>query len=276
VKLLIIAALISYLLRKRVKAMLGKLADGSWSLAQKIGTYLQEDKIFFPCDFFGSHLATSSLFVNDPGKMSIAAKRYYAEIMMPFRAQIKKHLEKLAVVDIEIVAPSHGPLYDAPDSIIDMYKDWAGDDVSNEVVVVYVSMHGSTRTLVDYFVDSLITKGVEVKPFNLSRTDIGELAIALVDTATLVVASPMVLAGLHPTVAHAAIIANALRPKLKFMSMLGSFGWGGKMVDQLSGLTTNLKAEMLEPVIVKGSPGKEGFDQVDRLVSDIVERHRDL
>ncbi len=243
---------------------------------ETIFTYLRELKILFSCDFLGSHLATSSLYVNDPGKMSIAAKRYYAEIMMPFRAHINKHLEKLADLDVEIVAPSHGPLYDAPDSIIDMYKDWAGDDVSNEVVVVYVSMHGSTRTLVDYFVDSLITKGVEVKPFNLSRTDIGELAIALVDTATLVVASPMVLAGLHPTVAHAAIIANALRPKLKFMSMLGSFGWGGKMVDQLSGLTTNLKAEMLEPVIVKGSPGKEGFDQVDRLVSDIVERHRDL
>ncbi|TET38171.1 MAG: MBL fold metallo-hydrolase, partial [Dehalococcoidia bacterium] len=48
-------------------------------------TYLREDKILFPCDFFGSHLATTDLYVTDEGQVYEAAKRYYAEIMMPFR-----------------------------------------------------------------------------------------------------------------------------------------------------------------------------------------------
>src|SRR4030066_1518934 len=46
---------------------------------ETFGTYLQQDKIFFPCDFFGSHLATSSLFVEDEALVYEAAKRYYAD-----------------------------------------------------------------------------------------------------------------------------------------------------------------------------------------------------
>ncbi len=47
-------------------------------------TYLREEKILFTCDFFGSHLATSDLYVTDEARAYEAAKRYYAEIMMPF------------------------------------------------------------------------------------------------------------------------------------------------------------------------------------------------
>ncbi len=53
-------------------------------------TYLQEDKILFPCDFFGSHLAATDLYVSNEGQVYEAAKRYYAEIMMPFRKAIQK------------------------------------------------------------------------------------------------------------------------------------------------------------------------------------------
>ena len=61
-------------------------------------TYLEEDRILFSCDFFGSHIATTDLFVTDEGRVYEAAKRYFAEIMMPFRSVIKKNLEKLAVL----------------------------------------------------------------------------------------------------------------------------------------------------------------------------------
>ncbi|KKM24478.1 hypothetical protein LCGC14_1604730, partial [marine sediment metagenome] len=64
---------------------------------ETMGTYLQEDKILFPCDFFGAHLAASRLFVDDEATVYEAAKRYYAEIMMPFRNNIKKHLERTKI-----------------------------------------------------------------------------------------------------------------------------------------------------------------------------------
>ncbi|MFA5239904.1 MAG: FprA family A-type flavoprotein [Phycisphaerae bacterium] len=243
---------------------------------ETMGTYLKEDKILFPCDFFGSHLATSSLFVEDEAVVYESAKRYYAEIMMPFRTAIKGNLEKIKGLEIDIIASSHGPVYNNPKFIIDAYKDWVSDNVKNEVVLPYISMHDSTRKMVEYFVDALIERGITVKQFNLTVTDIGKLAMSLVDAATIVLGSPTVLTAAHPKVAYAAILANALRPKTKFASVIGSFGWGGKMVEQLAGLIGNLKVEIIEPVITKGHPKDEDFTALDNLADKILAKHKEL
>ncbi len=243
---------------------------------ETMGTYLAEDKILFPCDLFGSHLATSSLFADDPAMLYESAKRYYAEIMMPFRTQVRKNIEKLSEYEIEIIAPSHGPLYDKPEFIINAYKDWVSDDVKNEVVLAYVSMHGSTKIMVDYFVEALIDRGVEVKQFNLVHTDLGKLAIALVDAATVVIGTGTVLTGAHPKAAYACILVNALRPKTRFASIIGSYGWGGKMVEQVQGLLGHLKAEFIEPVIARGLPKDEEFKSLDKLADSVLAKHKEI
>lgn len=238
-------------------------------------TYLEEDKILFSCDLFGSHLATSDLFVIDEPLVYRAAKRYYAEIMMPFRPFIQKNVEKLKPLEIKLIAPSHGPIYENPDFIIEAYKDWISDETKNEVIVPYVSMHGSTKELTDYLVDILIDKGLTVKPFNLTTADIGDLALALVDASTVVIATPTVLTGPHPSAVYAAYLVNALRPKLKFASIIGSYGWGGRTVDLLKGFLTNLKAEIIEPVIVKGFPKEDDFKNIEKLAEEIVRKHKE-
>ncbi len=238
-------------------------------------TYLKEDKILFTCDFLGSHLATSDLFVTDEPVVYEAAKRYYAEIMMPFRTTIKKHLERIKELEIETIAPSHGPIYDKPEFILNAYRDWVSDEVKNEVIIPYISMHGSTKEMVDYLVNALIKRGITVKQFNLSKTDIGKLAIALVDASTIVIGTPTVLTGPHPNVAYAAYLANALRPKLKFASIIGSYGWGGRMVEQLMTMVPNLKVDILEPVVVKGFPKEEDFKALDNLAEKILNKHQE-
>jgi len=238
-------------------------------------TYLREEKVLFTCDFLGSHLATSDLFVTDEPTVYEAAKRYYAEIMMPFRATIKKNLEKIRDLKIDIIAPSHGLIYDRPEFILSAYRDWISDEVKNEVVIPYVSMHESTKKMVDYFVEALIQRGITVKQFNLSKTDIGKLAMALVDAATIVIASPTVLVGPHPSVVYAVYLANALRPKLKLASIIGSYGWGSRMVEQIKEMVPNLKVELLEPVVVKGFPKEEDFKELDRLADEILNKHKE-
>ncbi len=243
---------------------------------ETMATYLAEDKILFSCDFFGAHLASSSLFVDDEAVVYEAAKRYYAEIMMPFRKQVNANLEKLAALEIEMIAPSHGPIHNRPGFIIDAYKDWASDTVKNEVVIPYVSMHGSTAKMVAYFVDALIERGITVRQFELSAVDIGKLAIALVDAATVVIGSPTVLTGPHPLAAYAAFLANALRPKMKFVSIIGSYGWGGKMVEQLAAMLPNLKAEIIEPVLSKGLPKERELAAIDVLADKILAKHKEI
>ena len=185
-------------------------------------TYIPEDKILFSCDFFGSHLAMDKLFIDNPEDNYIREKRYFAEIMSPFRSVIRKNLEKIAGLDIEIIAPSHGPLHKGKDFIFDCYKDWASEDVKNEVLIAYISMHGSTEKMADYFIKALEKRKIKVNAFNLSDADTGDLAMALVDAATAVIGSPTVLAGTHPKAIFAAFLVKALRPKTKYLSVIGS------------------------------------------------------
>jgi len=238
-------------------------------------TYLEENRILFSCDFYGSHIATTDLFVTDQGRVYEAAKRYFAEIMMPFRNVITKNIEKLKAYDIQMIAPSHGQIYDRPEWIMDAYRDWVMGAPHNLVVLPFVSMHGSTRQLVDHLVSGLVDYGVRVELFNLAVTDIGKLAMALVDAATVVVGVPTVLAGPHPLAAYATLLANALRPKAKFLSIIGSYGWGGKTVETLAGMIPNLKVEVLEPVLCKGVPSVTDFEALDKLVSTIAEKHKE-
>lgn len=237
-------------------------------------TYLKEDQVLFTCDFFGSHRADSELYAVDEPAVYRSAKRYFAEIMLPFRTQIKTNLEKLKDLGFTLIAPSHGPVYRRPAFIINAYKEWTADEVKNEVVFPYVSMHGSTAAMADRFIGALIKKGIVVKPFNLPRTDVGELAMALVDAATVVIGSPTVLAGPHPAAVYAAYLANALRPKTRYASLLGSFGWGGKMAETLVGLLPNLKVEIIPPVIIKGYPKAADLAALDQLAEIIYNKHQ--
>jgi flavorubredoxin len=237
-------------------------------------TYLEEDKILFSCDFFGSHRATTQLYADKDIYRN--AKKYYAEIMMPFRAIIRKHLEKLDKIDIEIIAPSHGPIYNDPQFIIDAYTDWTSDNTQNEVIIPYISMHGSTQRMVDHLVNTLVERNVKAKPLNLTYTDMGEVALGLVDATTMVIASPTVLTGPHPSVIYATYLANALRPKLKFVSVMGSYGWGGRMLDQITGMIGTLKVDMISPLIIKGFPKEEDYDKIDEIADEIASQHKKL
>jgi flavorubredoxin len=236
-------------------------------------SYLREDRILFSCDFFGSHLATTELYASE-SRILEPAKRYYAEIMMPFRKVIQKNLEKIAPYELDIIAPSHGPLYDRPAFIIDAYRDWVSSPPRNIAVVAYVSMHGSTARMVSHLVGALAERGVAVEQFELATADIGKLAVALVDAATIVLGTPTVLGGPHPNVVYAAYLANALKPKVRFVSVIGSYGWGGKTVEQLTGAMAGLEAEVLDPVLCKGLPRQSDFEAIDNLAASIASKHR--
>ncbi|MDI6861679.1 MAG: FprA family A-type flavoprotein [Caldisericia bacterium] len=239
-------------------------------------TYLVEDKILFTCDFFGSHIATSSIFVDDPSKAEESAKRYYAEIMMPFRNIIVKNLEKIKNLDIKIIAPSHGYVYDRPEFIVNLYKEWVSDSVKNKITILFVSMHGSTKNIVDFITKKFVESGIEVKRFNLTNSDIGEIAMSLVDSASVIFATPTVLTGPHPLAFYASYIMSALKPKTKFIGIVGSFGWGGQTVNIIKETLKNLKAEYLGDVLIKGDPNIEDYEKLNNFVNSFLNKHKEL
>jgi flavorubredoxin len=224
-------------------------------------TYLEEDGILFPCDFFGSHLA-EGFYSDEVEDLLVHARRYWGEIMMPFRTMARKALEKIAKLNIKVIAPSHGPIHRRPELILDAYKRWAAGETKPKAVIVYVSMWSSTEAMVKQMAEALASEGVEVALHNLIVTDVGDLIEDLVDSRAIVLGAPTVLGGAHPLAIYAAYLFKALRPPTKFAAVLSSYGWGGGAVRQIQDMLKDLKVEVVDALEINGPPTDEDMKRV--------------
>ena len=252
-----------------------KFLDAPWlHWPETIFTYLEEDKILFPCDFFGSHLAVGEFYADEYGNENTLdmAKLYFAEIMMPFRKPGQTAIEKAKKLGPKMIAPSHGMIWREPKIILDEYAKWTSEKFQRKVMIVYVSMWGSTEKMVLALRDALVKKDITVQLFDIPNTEIGQIAKELVDTPVVVVGAPTVLGGVHPVAAYATMLLKALRAPTRYAAVLTSYGWSGGAVKALQGILEGTKIEVLGVVEVKGPPKKAEFDKVTELADRIDEK----
>lgn len=239
-------------------------------------TYVKEDNIIFTCDFLGAHFTFSDVFAPESVELEKSAKRYYAEIMMPFRIMSKKYTKMIKDMNVDMILPSHGPVYKNPDFILDLYTDWTSDAPKNLVALPYVSMYESTKEMIDYLSEKLEAKGIKTFKFDMVEDDLGDLAMTLVDAGTIVMGTSMVLAGPHPVSVNVAYIASVLRPKAKFASLVGSYGWGGKLFDLIAQILAPLKLDLIEPLQIKGKLKEDDYKKLDEMAESIFEKHKSI
>jgi len=242
---------------------------------ETMSTYLRGPKCLFSGNLFGSCLCTDQL-ISDTRSIYEPMKRYFSQVLMPHRASIKTHLQRFAGYETDLIAPGHGPVHSDAGFVMAAYREWVFGEPHNKTLVAYVSTHGSTYMLVNRLANRLQEAGVCVDKINLDHPDDGSLAMSLMDATSIVLGTPTVLAGPHPKVIYGAYLANLLRPKAKFVSVVGSFGWGGRTLETISGLIPNLKAKLLKPVMVKGLPEEADLVQIDELAALIAQKHSGL
>jgi flavorubredoxin len=237
-------------------------------------TFVKEDGILFSGDFFGSHLSDEVLFVEDEKRVYDAAKRYYAEIMMPFVRIFKKYFDVIDKLNVQMICSAHGPIYQNPEFIINAYKDWAKDEPADKVIILYISMYGSTTKMVDYVSEELKQKGTKVCLYDVMNCDLGDFATDLIDAAGVIIATPMVLSGPHPQIVSYTFIINALKPQIKYVGIMGSYNWGGFMANKVKNLLEDMRSiEFIEPLMIKGHPKTEDYQKMDVFVSEILKKH---
>jgi flavorubredoxin len=224
-------------------------------------TYLVENKILFPCDFFGAHTAQGT-YDEDVEELIPFAQRYFGEIMMPFKNMGKKAMEKIKNLKIEFIAPSHGPIYKNPKRILDAYSRWTKGETKNKVIIVYVSMWKSTEKMIKTMVEILHEEGLELSIHNLAIADIGDIAKDLVDSRGIVLGAPTVLGGLHPLAVYASYLVKALRPPLKYGVVLSSYGWGGGALKHASEILSPLNIDVVGTFEINGPPSNENLEKI--------------
>jgi len=224
-------------------------------------TYLVEDKILFSCDFFGAHTAFG-IYDEDVEEIIPVAKRYFGEIMMPFRNMGKKALDKIKNLEIRIIAPSHGPIYKNPERILEPYRKWTAGETKQKAIVVYVSMWNSTEAMIKTMVETLLSEGMEISLYNLPHADIGEIAKDLVDSRAIVLGMPTVLGGMHPIAMNAANLVKALHPPLKYGAILSSYGWAGGALRQALEILGPTKIEVVGTLEINGPPSVDDHQKI--------------
>lgn len=218
-------------------------------------TYLVENGVLFPCDFFGLHNA-EELYDDEVDNLLVHAQRYFGEIMMPFSVMGQKAIEKIKSLRIEMIAPSHGPIHRNPERILGAYKKWVNGETRAKATIVYASMWGSTEKMVRPMVDTLASEGIEVALYNLTVADVGDLAKDLVDSRAIVLGTPTVLAGAHPLAVYATYLVKALKPPAKFAVVLSSYGWGGGAIKHVQEVLGPTKMEIVGAMEINGPPSE--------------------
>ncbi|MEW6386010.1 MAG: FprA family A-type flavoprotein [Thermodesulfobacteriota bacterium] len=227
-------------------------------------TYAVEERVLFSCDFFGAHTAFG-LYEDEVEDLPVLAKRYFGEIMMPFRLPGQKALRKLADLEIGLIAPSHGPVYRNPKKILAAYQDWTSGVTGEKATLVYASMWQSTEKMVFHLAEVFQAEAIQVCLYNLVNADLGDIAKDLVDSRALVLGTPTVLGGMHPLALFGAYLVKALRPPAKYGAVLSSYGWGGGALRQISEILSGTNIELAGAVEVLGPPTAETLEQVEGL-----------
>jgi len=224
-------------------------------------TYFRENRILFPCDFFGSHVA-KGLYDDEVEDLLTYAQRYFGEIMMPFRVMGQKALEKIKGLEIEMIAPSHGPVHRNPERILEAYRKWVDGETKRKATVVYVTMWNNTEKMIQPIVDTLASEGIEVALYNLAIADVGDIVKDLVDSRAIVLGAPTVLGGAHPLAVYAAYLVKALRPPLKYGVVLSSYGWGGGAIKHVQEVLGQTKLDIVGALEINGPPTEENTKQI--------------
>lgn len=228
---------------------------------ETIFTYLEEDKILFPCDFLGLHTAYG-LYDDEFPEMMQYAQRYFGEIMMPYRAMGKRGMDKIKGLEISMIAPSHGPIHRNPARILDTYKNWTMGETKEKALIVYATMWGSTEKMIKQMAETLEEEGIEAPVYNLATADVGDIAKDLVDSRAIVLGTPTVLNKMHPLAVYATHLVKVLNPPAKYAVALTSYGWGRGALNHASELLGPTGLEIVGAVEINGPPTMDDLKNV--------------
>lgn len=240
-----------------------------------MATYVPREKLLLPNDAFGQHIATVERFDDEIG-WDIAyeeAAKYYANIVFPYGEQVKKALDALSGLDIEMVAPSHGLIWRGfLSQILEAYQRWAKNESERRALIVYDTMWGSTKRIASALQEGLEAEGVPATMRNLKTNHISDIMTDVLLSQLVLVGSPTLNNGMLPTAGAFLTYLRGLRPQNRVGFAFGSYGWGGQAVGEIEKVMRELNWQVpLSGVNLQWVPDDEELDEVREQGSKLAE-----
>lgn len=234
-------------------------------------TYCPEEKILFSNDAFGEHLATSLRFddENDLETILFEAKKYYANILMPFGKQAQTALKALGGLEMRMIATGHGVIWRRNiDRIVECYRQWSSGTVEERAVVVFDSMWGSTELMAKAIVEAFASKGISASFYDIKSNAMSDIMTDVFASKYLAVGSPTINNQMMPTISAFLCYLKGLRPLNHKGFAFGSYGWGGQSIglveDELRAAGVEIMLEKIKVTNVPTADQLKGIDDAIR------------
>jgi len=199
--------------------------------------YLTGDNILFSNDAFGQHYATEYMYNDlvDQDELFAECIKYYANILTPFSALVDKKIKEVLALNIpiDIIATSHGVIWrDNPTQIVEKYLAWANDYQENQITILYDTMWDGTKRMAEAIVKGIleIDKKVNVKLYNIAKTDKNDLITEIFKSRIVLIGSPTLGGGILSSSAEILEMIKGLRFKNKKGASFGCYGWSGESI----------------------------------------------
>ncbi|TLD42993.1 MAG: putative flavoprotein [Candidatus Jettenia ecosi] len=224
-----------------------------WHWPDTMFSYLEEDRVLFPCDGFATHFCDERLFDDRVDDFTEDFQYYYEHVMGPYRKKILEAIEKIRNSDIQLIAPSHGPILRTnPRKYIKAYEDWSAprkDPNKKQIVIFYASMYGNTKKMAEAVAKGASTINTEVKLFDAAQIS-PEFIRCEIESADGILFGSSTLNGdaIRP-IWDIIDIMFSVNAKGKKCATFGTYGWSGEATKQMEDRLNGLKLKVVQPPI---------------------------
>ncbi len=250
-------------------------------------TYEMNSKTLFSCDMFGAfgrmgdHIFDDELTKEERDFFEEEGIRYYSNVMTTFTPSLRKAIDKAKELEVNIIAPGHGPVYRKdPQRIIDdysrysLYAEGAG---KNEVTILWGSMYGMTAKAVAHAETILKREGVKYNKLEMPLESESLMVATVFKSAGIIIAAPTYEYKLFPPVAAALNELGRKKITGKQAFRFGSYGWSGGAEKELKEIMdrNRMNWDFVESVEFEGSPKEEDLKKVEAGILELLENIKD-
>ena len=201
--------------------------------------YLTEDNILFSNDAFGQHYASEYMFNDlvDQEELMSECIKYYANILTPFSPLVVRKIKEVLSFNLplDMICTSHGIIW--REQIVEKYMSWADSYQENQITIIYDTMWNGTRIVAEKIAEGIKSEDsqVNVKLFNLAKTDKNDVITEIFKSKAILVGSPTINRGILVSVAGILEEIKGLKFKNKKAAAFGCYGWSGESTKIISG-----------------------------------------
>lgn len=244
-------------------------------------TFDSTDGILFSGDAFGCFGALNGGCIDKNINTEIymgEMRRYYSNIVGKFGNPVQKALQKCSGLDIKMICPTHGPVWEEKIAeVVAMYDKLSRYEAEEGVVIAYGTMYGNTEQMAEAIAEELSAHGIKnIVMHNVSKTPHSFILADIFRYKALIVGCTTYNMHLYPEMEALLSKVAARDMKNRLIGYFGSFTWASAAVKKLGEYAAQLKFEVVgNPVEMKQSMSAGSEQQARELAVAMADRLKD-